>query len=207
MLDLQKQGAHNINLVTPSHYSPQILEALTLAKAQGLTLPVVWNSNAYEHVETLRTMQGLVDIYLPDLKFAHAAYAKRYCHAADYPETALNAIREMYSQVGSLSLDPEGIAVKGLIIRLLVMPERVAGININLSRIAETIGTDVQLSLMAQYYPCHQASKYPEINRGIKLQEYDYAVAAAQDLGFEHVWIQELSCSDAWTPDFIQEAL
>lgn len=205
MLDLQERGAHNINLVTPSHYSPQLKEAIREAKNRGLTLPIVWNSNAYEHPESLRDLNGLIDIYLPDLKFAHALYAKRYCNAADYPETAISAITEMHSQVGALKTDEQGIAQRGLIIRLLVMPSGLAGIKTSLARIAQQIGTNVQLSLMAQYYPAHQAQSYPEISRGIKQAEYDAAVEAALNLGFEHIWTQELSCSDDWTPQFKQE--
>ena len=206
MLDLQDRGAHNINLVTPSHYSPQLKEALLLAKAQGLRLPIVWNSNAYEQVETLHSLNGLVDIYLPDLKYAHNAYAKRYSAAWNYPETALKAISEMQAQVGALDLDDAEIARKGLIIRLLVLPQRLAGIKQSLQRIAERIGTDVQLSLMAQYFPTHKAAQYPEINRGITPNEYEEALEAAQDLGFSKIWVQELSCSDDWTPQFKQEA-
>lgn len=206
MLELQDRGAHNLNLVTPGHYAPQLKEALLLAKTLGLKLPVVWNTNAYETIETLQSLRGLIDIYLPDLKFAHGVYAKRYCNAPDYPETALEAISEMQAQVGDLLVDSGGIALRGLIIRLLVMPSGVGGVKANLIRIAEKLGTNVQLSLMAQYYPTHLANDYPEIDRGIRPEEYDQALEAAVALGFEHIFTQELSCSDAWTPKFKQEA-
>lgn len=203
MLQLQDQGVHNINLVTPTHYSLQLLESLTIAKNNGLSIPVVWNSNAYENVETLQLLEGLVDIYLPDCKYAHGVYARKYSHASDYPGVALKAIEEMYRQVGDLEIDSEGIATRGLMIRLLVLPNGLAGISSSLDRIAERLGAQVRISLMAQYYPTHKAREYPELSRGITQKEYDVAVEAAISRGFSHVLVQELSCSSEWTPDFV----
>lgn len=202
MLDMQEKGAHNVNLVSPGHYQAQIMQALEIAKTKGMSLPVVWNSNAYEKVESLKALEGLVDIYLPDCKYSYGIYSKRYSGTEDYPERALAAIEEMHHQVGDLVLDEAGIATKGLIIRLLVLPKRLSGISKSLDQIAQRLGTGVQLSLMAQYYPTHQAMNYPELSRGITAQEYEEALEAVQALGFERVWIQELSCSDTWTPSF-----
>ena len=202
MLDLQQQGAHNINLVTPTHYSLHIREALLRARENGLHIPIVWNSNAYETVETLAQMQGLVDIYLPDFKYSYAAYSKLYSSAPDYPEIALKAISEMKRQVGDLKLDEEGIATRGLIIRLLVLPNNIAGIQRSLDLIARELGPQTQISLMGQYYPTHKAFLYPELSRGITLSEYDKALDAIHAYGFTNVWTQELSCNDEWTPDF-----
>ncbi len=202
MLDLQQQGAHNINLVTPTHYSLHIREALLRARENGLHIPIVWNSNAYETVETLAQMQGLVDIYLPDFKYSYAAYSKLYSSAPDYPEIALKAISEMKRQVGDLKLDEEGIATRGLIIRLLVLPNNIAGIQRSLDLIAQNLGPQTQISLMGQYYPTHKAFLYPELSRGISTTEYDKALDAIHAHGFTNVWTQELSCNDEWTPDF-----
>lgn len=202
MLDLQHQGAHNINLVTPTHYSLHIREALLRARENGLHIPIVWNSNAYETVETLAQMQGLVDIYLPDFKYSYAAYSKLYSSAPDYPEIALKAISEMKRQVGDLKLDEEGIATRGLIIRLLVLPNNIAGIQRSLDLIAQNLGPQTQISLMGQYYPTHKAFLFPELSRGITSIEYDKALDSIHAHGFTNVWTQELSCNDEWTPDF-----
>lgn len=206
MLSLQEQGAHNINLVTPTHFTPQIVSAIEQAKTLGLNLPVVWNSSAYESVETLQSLAGLVDIYLPDLKYAHGVHAKKYSHAQDYPDVAIKAIKEMHSQVGALRTDEHGIAKKGLIVRLLVLPGALSGTQKSLYRIAEEIGTDVTLSLMGQYYPAGDAHQYPELGRGILEPEYQAVVNTVQELNFDSVFVQELSCSDTWTPKFRKEA-
>lgn len=203
MLKLQAQGAHNINFVSPTHYQIQIVQAIKLAKGQGLVIPIVWNSNGYEHQESIRALEGLVDIYMPDYKYAFAAFSKKYSSARDYPEVAAKAISEMQRQVGHLSPDQDGIAQRGLIIRILVLPNNLAGISRILDTIVEVVGTEVQLSLMAQYYPTNKAAEYPELNRGITALEYEQAVEAVQARGFRNVWIQELSCSSDWTPDFI----
>lgn len=202
MLDLQTQGAHNINLVSPSHYQPQIVQSILLAKDQGLTIPIVWNSNAYETRDSIRALNGIVDIFLPDFKYAYSAYSKKYSLAADYPKLAIEAIAEMQKQVGLITLDQDGIAKRGLIIRILVLPNNLAGVSRILDHIADELGTEPQLSLMAQYYPTHQAAQYQELNRGITIAEYEQALDAVHARGFRNVWIQELSCSSDWTPDF-----
>ncbi len=204
LLDLQAQGAQNINLVSPTQYTIQLIEVIRHAKEIGLDIPVVWNSNAYEHVETLQKLNGLVDIYMPDMKFAHGVYSGKYANTIDYPIISRLAVKEMYKQVGNLQVDHEGIARKGMIIRLLVMPRGVSGTKDTLQWISDEIGTDVQLSVMAQYYPTYKASHHPEIARGINRDEYDTVVAKTQALGFRNVYLQELSADSEWTPDFNQ---
>jgi len=205
MLDLQKQGAHNINLVTPTHYTPQLRVIIASARAQGLKIPLLWNSSAYEKVETLKSLNSLVDIYLPDLKYSHGVYAKKYSHAVDYPAVALDAIKEMYSQVGPLSVDADGIAQKGVLVRLLVLPQGLSGTENNLRRLADEIGPDVPVSLMGQYYPAGEAGKYPELGRGVSDDEYQKVLDTANELGFSNVYVQEISSNDFWTPKFHKE--
>ncbi|MDD2332150.1 MAG: radical SAM protein, partial [Candidatus Cloacimonetes bacterium] len=205
MLSLQEQGAHNINLVTPTHFTPQIKQALILAKKEGLTLPILWNSNAYEKVETLKELAGLIDIYLPDLKYAHSVYSKKYSKASDYPQVAKFALKEMFFQAGNLHINDNGIAQKGLLIRHLVLPNALAGSRDLLLWIKDELGTQVYISLMAQYYPAHQAIGIPELARGITQEEYDKVLDYAQQLGFANVFYQELSCSSEWTPEFCEE--
>jgi len=205
MLELQEQGAHNINLVTPTHYTPQLRAIIASARAQGPKIPLLWNCSAYEKVETLKSLNSLVDIYLPDLKYSHGVYAKKYSHAVDYPAVALDAIKEMYSQVGPLSVDADGIAQKGVLVRLLVLPQGLSGTENNLRRLADEIGPDVPVSLMGQYYPAGEAGKYPELGRGVSDDEYQKVLDTASDLGFSSVYVQELSSNDFWTPKFYKE--
>jgi putative pyruvate formate lyase activating enzyme len=202
MLELQSKGAHNINLVTPTHYSIQLADILHKAKVNGLTIPVVWNSNAYEKVETLKRLEGLVDVYLPDLKYADDNSSLLYSHASDYSRIARAAIKEMFRQVGQLDCDEYGIARRGLLIRLLVLPEKKAGITESLQWIHDNLGNSVAISLMAQYYPTHQAQNFAEISRGILQEEYEEILNVMEKLGFENGFIQELTCSPEWTPDF-----
>lgn len=204
LLELQLSGAHNINLVTPSHFTPQVRQALALAKASGLTLPVVWNSSGYETVETLRGLEGLVDIYLPDLKYMDSHAAARYSSAPDYPRVATRAIAEMHRQVGRLALNGAGLAVRGLIIRLLVLPGNAGRADLALDWIAGMLGTDTAVSLMGQYYPAHRAGEFPEINRCVTPGEYGAVRARLEALGFRRGFVQEVGSSSAWTPDFRQ---
>ncbi|MDD2506379.1 MAG: radical SAM protein [Candidatus Cloacimonetes bacterium] len=201
-LDLEKQGAHNLNLVTPTQYSPQIKSALELAKQKGLGIPVLWNSSAYEKVDTLQSLEGLVDIYLPDYKYAHGIYAGKYSHAADYPEVAFTALKEMYRQVGHLRLNANSLAESGMMIRLLVLPHGLAGTKMSLKKIFYEFGPNMALSLMAQYYPAADAPQYPELSRGVLSNEYQELVELASELGFQRVYVQRLSSDDLWTPKF-----
>lgn len=204
MLKLQNAGAHNINLVSPTHYTIQLIEVIQIARSKGLNIPIVWNSNAFEHVKTLGLLRGLVQIYLPDYKYAHSLYSQKYSQAKDFPRLALQAIQEMYAQVGDLQFDAAGMAVKGVLIRHLVLPNGLAGTRKALYAIRETLGSEVSLSLMAQYYPNSEAASYPELNRGIDPGEYAEALDTAQSLGFSRIYAQELSASADWTPEFLQ---
>jgi putative pyruvate formate lyase activating enzyme len=191
MLKLQRSGAHNINLVTPGHYLPQILAALWLAIPRGFKLPLVWNSNGYETVDTLTLLDGIVDIYLPDMKYSDEEPAVRFSAAPGYRVINRAAVREMFRQVGQLQLDEEGIARRGLIIRHLVLPEGAAGSLATLRWIAETLGPETHLALMNQYFPAYQAEKTPGLQRKISDEEYAEAVKALHDYGLENGWVQE----------------
>ena len=205
MLSLQEQGAHNVNLVTPSHYAPQLVKTISEAKRQGLKIPVLYNSSAYDKVEMLRSLEDVVDIYLPDYKYHHAIYAKKYSHAPDYPKVAQNAIAEMIRQKGFLRLDSEGIATQGVLVRHLVLPHMLSGSRAALQMLASEFGTRIPISLMGQYYPAAEAHRYPELKRGITEDEYQKALDVIYDLGFECVIGQELSSDDSWTPDFVYD--
>lgn len=178
-LAVQRTGCHNLNLVTPTHVTPQIVEALGIATAKGFSLPVVYNCGGYERVETLRELSGIVDIYMPDLKFLDPGRAARYCCAPDYPDAAREALREMSRQVGPLTLDREGIAVRGLLVRHLVMPGDASTTREVIDFLAGEIGTGTYLNLMDQYRPCGRAAEYPEIARWISRKEWEDARAYA----------------------------
>ncbi|OHD65919.1 MAG: hypothetical protein A2176_03585 [Spirochaetes bacterium RBG_13_51_14] len=201
MLDLQDRGVHNVNLVTASHYAPQAASSLRLARERGLAIPVVWNSSAYEKPETLRLLQGLVDIYLPDFRYCDPSAADRYSLAPDYPVWARKAIIEMFRQVGHLNVR-DGIADKGLIIRLLVLPGLTDGIRDILSWIRGAIGPDTWVSLMGQYYPAYRSGEFPEINRPATAEEYEECLGYLDELGFENGFIQEVGSCAEYTPDF-----
>jgi len=183
MLRLQKLGCHNINFVTPTHYVPQIVEAVEIAVAEGLELPIVYNCGGYESIETLRLLEGIVDIYMPDLKFHSPELSKRYCNAPDYFEVASQAIKEMHRQVGDLRINRQGLAERGLLIRHLVMPNAVEDSKRVLEFIAEEISRDAYVNIMAQYRPCYRAYEYEEIGRPITMAEYREVVRYARSLG------------------------
>ncbi|MGQ9573948.1 MAG: radical SAM protein [Thermoguttaceae bacterium] len=183
MLRLQDLGCHNINLVTPSHVVPQILEALCLAAADGLRLPIVYNTGSYDRVETLRLLDGVVDIYMPDFKFWDPDVAYELARARDYPEIARQAIKEMHRQVGDLVLDERGIARRGLLVRHLVMPNNVAGTREVMRFLASEISANTYVNIMAQYHPEGQAFEHPLIDRPIMRGEWAEAVAIARQEG------------------------
>lgn len=185
MLCLQEEGCHNINLVTPSHVVPQILEALAVAVERGLRLPLVYNTGAYESLEALELLDGVVDIYMPDFKFWDPEMAWRYSHARNYPEVARAAIKEMHRQVGPLIFDEHGLALRGVLLRHLVLPDDAAGTPQVLKWIAETLGPDTYINLMAQYRPAGKVNRrdYGEISRSITLKEFQQALAAAKSMG------------------------
>ena len=191
MVRLQGQGVHNINFVTPGHFLPQILAALYLAIPQGFCLPIVWNSSGYEKVDALRLLDGVVEIYLPDMKYAGDDEAVRFSSAPGYREGNRAAVKEMLCQVGPLQVDDEGVAVSGLVIRHLVLPEGSAGSCETLRWIADNLGRETHISLMKQFFPAHKALDTPGIHRKLTDKEYDEAVAALEEYGLENGWVQE----------------
>ncbi len=183
MMELVHRGCHNINFVTPTHVIPQIVEALFPAIEQGLNVPLVYNSGGYDSTETLALLDGIFDIYMPDFKFWEEKWSKRFCSAPDYPKKAEAAIREMHRQVGDLVINPEGIAVQGLLIRHLVMPNHVAGTDKVTRFIAREISADTYVNIMNQYRPCATAHQDDAINRGLTGAEFREALKWAQQAG------------------------
>jgi putative pyruvate formate lyase activating enzyme len=190
MLKLQKQRVHNINLVTPGHFLPQILAALYLAIPRGFRLPIVWNSSGYEKVDALALLEGVVDIYLPDMKYVDEGSAVNFSSAPGYRECNRAAVRDMLRQVGHLHVDDEGVAVRGLIVRHLVLPEGKAGSGETLRWIAENLGRETHISLMKQFFPANEAASIPGIHRKVNEVEYAEAVATLEDAGLENGWVQ-----------------
>jgi putative pyruvate formate lyase activating enzyme len=191
MLKLQSEGCHNINFVTPTHVMPQILEALVLAAEKGLRIPLVYNTSGYERPEILKTLAGLIDIYLPDMRYADETAARRFSSAADYPRFNRASVREMFCQVGPAKYDDRGTAVRGLIVRHLVLPGGLAGTEKILAFIAEKLSREVPVSLMSQYFPAFKAEKTPPLDRRITLEEYEEAVNLMQKYGLDRGWVQE----------------
>lgn len=183
MLELQARGCSNINLVTPSHVVPQILAALLRAVEGGLRIPLVYNSSGYDSAPTLDLLAGAVDIYLPDLKFWLPATAGRYADAPDYPDIARQAIRRMHRQVGDLDIGADGLARRGLLVRHLLMPGQGEEMAAILGFLATEISPSTYVNIMAQYHPCGQAERFPEICRGVSGAEYRQALACARSLG------------------------
>jgi putative pyruvate formate lyase activating enzyme len=181
MLHLQRLGCHNINFVTPTHFAPQLIEAVRLAAQQGLRLPIVWNCGGYESVEALKLLEGIVDIYMPDIKYGTEPPAKKYSAAPDYFEVAKAAVQEMHRQVGDLVIEG-GLAVRGLLIRHLVLPNGLAGSREVLEFIAQ-LSRESYVNIMDQYHPCYKAFDYPELARRITPEEYEEVVKLAWDLG------------------------
>ena len=187
MVSLQRQGCHNINFVTPTHVVPQILAALPKAIEKGLTVPLVYNSSGYDSPETLKLLDGIVDIYMPDFKFWDKESAKRYAKAPDYPEVAQEAILEMHRQVGDLVMDDEGVAVKGLLVRHLVMPGCLGETREILRFLAQKISVDTYVNVMDQYRPCGKAYQCPPIDRRLTHDEYQEALKMAKDAGLQRL--------------------
>jgi putative pyruvate formate lyase activating enzyme len=183
MIDLQRRGCHNINFVTPTHYVPQILRSLSLAIEQGLSIPLVYNCGGYESLEVVRLLDGIVDIYMPDIKFLSKELARRFCNAPDYPEVIREVVMEMQRQVGDLVTDERGIALRGLIIRHLVMPSLGENTREVLAFIREDISRDAFVNVMAQYHPCYRAFEYQEIAGRPAMKEYAEAGEYARKIG------------------------
>jgi putative pyruvate formate lyase activating enzyme len=187
MVSLQRQGCHNINFVTPSHVVPQILAALPKAIEKGLTVPLVYNSSGYDSPETLKLLEGIVDIYMPDFKFWDRESGKRYAKAPDYPEVAQKGILEMHRQVGDLVMDEEGVAVRGLLVRHLVMPGGLEETREILRFLAHEVSLDTYVNVMDQYRPCGEAYQHPPIDRGLTNDEYQKALELARDAGLRRI--------------------
>lgn len=196
-IDLSKiKSCHNINLVSPTQYLPQLLQAV-----EEIALPIVYNTNGYERVEILQELSGKVAIYLPDIKYADNALAKQYSKTADYVEYNQAALREMFAQVGLLQTDADGIAKRGLIVRHLVLPGQIENSKRCLDFIA-SLSTEITVSLMAQYSPQYQAARYPELDRKLTRAEYERIVDYAGVLGLENCFVQDLESQDVFLPDF-----
>ena len=184
MLQLQKMGCHNINFVTPTHYLPNIVRALVYAVENGLHVPLVYNTGGYERVETLRLLDGVIDIYMPDYKYSQGKTAAKYSRGAkDYPEVVKAALKEMHRQVGVLQTDENNIALKGLIIRHLVLPGGLAGTEAFVKFVAGELDPGTYVNMMAQYRPCYQAHNYPELSRGLYAAEFQKALITAREHG------------------------
>jgi putative pyruvate formate lyase activating enzyme len=205
MLRLQDAGAHNINFVSPSHMVFQMADAIVAAKAKGLAIPVVYNTNGYDSVDALRQIRGLVDIYLPDIKYMDNSLGKRFSAVRDYAEVIPGVLREMLDQVGQLQVDDDGIAVRGLLVRHLVLPGQLENSRTCLRFLAD-LSPDIFVSIMSQYSPQHKAGQYPDINRTLTEEEYDEILKVALDLGLENAFVQELESQDHCLPDFGQES-
>jgi putative pyruvate formate lyase activating enzyme len=201
MLRLAGAGAHNINLVSPSHVIFQAADAIVAARAKGLTIPIVYNSNGYDSVAALRQMRGLVDIYLPDIKYFSNDPARRYSGASDYATIIPGVLGEMLNQVGHLELDDHGIARRGLLVRHLVLPGNVTDSRRCLAFLAE-LSPATHVSIMSQYSPQYRAARHPEINRPLTAREYDEVTDCALELGLENAFIQELDSRHRYLPDF-----
>ncbi len=206
-LKLQEKKAHNINLVTPSHYVPQIVEALRLAKLQGLKLPIVYNTGSYEKVETLRMLEGMVDIYLPDCKYYSRELAARYSNAADYFEVASAAIAEMVRQVGEPVFE-DNLLKRGVVVRHMILPGNTRDSKAVLDYLHNTYGNDIYISIMNQYTPLEAMKDYPEINRRVTAREYEKVIDYALSIGIENAFVQEGdTAKESFIPDFEDSVL
>jgi putative pyruvate formate lyase activating enzyme len=183
MVELHRQGCHNINFVTPTHYCPQIITALPMAIEMGLNIPLVYNCGGYESLEVIKILDGIIDIYMPDCKFSDSAVAGKYAHVPDYPLVIKEVLKEMHRQVGDLQVNERGIAEKGLLVRHLVMPNGLAGTQELLEFIAEEISPHSFVNIMEQYHPCYRAQEFPDIARRITLDEFLEARKIAQKAG------------------------
>ncbi|HUV57008.1 MAG TPA: radical SAM protein [Dehalococcoidales bacterium] len=206
MLYLQDElGCHNINLVSPSHFVPQLVRVVLEAVPTGLKLPLVYNTNSYDAIETLRELDGIVDIYLPDLRYASDDRANRFSQAPDYVAQARQAIKEMYRQVGELVVDEFGVAQRGVIVRHLILPNGLAGSKESLGWLAREVSPRVTVSIMSQYHPMHRANQFPLLARPVSLAEYEEVRRVMEGVGLENGWIQEMGAQKVYLPDFERE--
>jgi putative pyruvate formate lyase activating enzyme len=205
MLILQKMGCHNINFVSPSHFVPQLIRSVLLAIPMGLNIPLIYNSNGYDSLKTLKELDGIIDIYLPDLKYADDTWAKKFSQAKNYVATARAAIKEMWRQVGRLELNDEGVALKGIVVRHLILPQNLAGTDESLRWLAKYVSRNITVSLMSQYYPRHRATRIPQLARIISKDEYTAALKMMRQTGLEDGWIQGMGSPQHYLPDFARK--
>jgi putative pyruvate formate lyase activating enzyme len=187
MLELQVRGCHNINFVSPSHVVPQIMAAVLIAAEAGLRLPLVYNTGGYDSMAMLKLLDGVIDIYMPDMKYADAEIARRYSKVSDYPQVNQTAVREMHRQVGDLQINEAGLAVRGLLVRHLVLPENLAGTADIVQFLATEISPNTYLNLMDQYRPAYKAHYFPELDRRLTRREYEAAARMAWDAGLHRL--------------------
>jgi putative pyruvate formate lyase activating enzyme len=187
MVELQRMGCHNVNLVTPTHQMPMILRALLIARRKGLHLPIVYNCGGYESLDALGVLNGVIDIYMPDFKYTDPQISGMLSDAPDYPEAARAALKEMHGQVGDLLVDERGVAQRGMIVRHLVLPDDMSGTEEAMYFISREISRDTYVNVMAQYYPCHRASEFPSLTRRITEREYEQAVGLAHRAGLHRL--------------------
>jgi Uncharacterized Fe-S protein PflX, homolog of pyruvate formate lyase activating proteins len=188
MIKLQQLGCHNINLVSPTHQIPQIVKSLKIARSMGLKIPIVYNTNAYDSVETLKILEGIIDIYMPDAKYSDNNVARELSDAPSYFEVMKEAIKEMQRQVGDLLLNGNGIAVRGLIVRHLVLPNELAGSELIFKFLSQSVSKNVFLNIMDQYRPCFKATLHPKLSRRITKEEFKEAVKLAKKYGLTRIY-------------------
>ena len=193
---------HNINFVSPSHFVPQMVRAIAEVVPMGLHIPIVYNTGGYDSVETLKELEGIVSIYLPDIRYSDDKIAKKYSQAKDYVKHNRAAIKEMYRQVGDLVVDKDGLALRGLIVRHLILPNGLAGSEDSLAWLAKELSPSVTVSIMSQYSPQHKANKIPLLSRKISAAEHNAVIDLLSRLGLENGWLQEIEASDNYLPDF-----
>ncbi len=202
-LNQQEKNVHNINLVTPTIYVPSIIEAIKIAKKEGLQIPIVYNSSGYETVETIDMLKGYIDIYMPDLKYAQNQLAIKYSNASNYFEYATSAIKRMYEQVGSPIINEDGIMQKGVLVRHLVLPNHIQNTLKVLEWIKNNLDDKVLVSVMAQYFPTHKAKSIEDLNRKITKREYNKVLEYMCELNLENGYMQELGeHEEEYVPDF-----
>ncbi len=206
MLYLQDElGCHNINFVSPSHFVPQLVRAVLEAVPMGLKIPLVYNTNGFDSVKTLKELDGIISIYLPDLRYASDTWAEKFSQAPGYVAQAREAIKEMYRQVGELVVDEFGLAQRGLIVRHLILPNGLAGSEDSLAWLAGEVSPTVTVSIMSQYLPLHRAQRIPLLARTISLSEYTAVLKLLDEVGLENGWVQEMGASENYLPNFERE--
>jgi putative pyruvate formate lyase activating enzyme len=195
MLKLQTLGCHNINLVTPTHVMPQILMALNIAVDNGLNIPIIYNTSGYELPEMIELLDGIIDIYLTDMRYGDDSQASKYSNARNYTHYNRESLKEMFRQVGNVELDSAGIIKKGVIVRHLVLPDNISGTEEVMRFISKDVSSELFVSLMSQYTPCYKANEYVELSKGLSPEEYVYAEEIMHKYGLHNGWIQENSSS------------